>query len=396
MTNLADRWGIHPDHPWLRGRQPAQIVKQDAATGMWNVYGYPEVLQILGDTETFTSDVTRLFPPELAASSEGDLTLMDGPMHRKLRKLASHAFTPKTVADLEPRIAELTAELLDAVDGDRFDMVATLAFPLPVIVIAELLGVPASDRDMFGAMVNDVLDLGAEMAANPNGETEENPQTQSKVESMNSLKGYLLQHATERRKQPRQDLLTRLVEAEVDGDRLSDSQVVSFAALLLAAGFITTAMLLGNTMLCLDAFPEQVALVRKDRSRVPAVIEESLRFLSPVAMGIRATNSEVELAGQRIPADRLVQIWMAAANRDPRQFARPNEFDPDRKVLSHLSFGRGAHFCMGAPLARLEGRVALNLVLDRFESLRVDPDNPPAFMTQPAFTGPMALTLLTR
>ncbi|MGH8794527.1 MAG: cytochrome P450 [Stackebrandtia sp.] len=391
-ANLADRWGIHPDHFWLRGREPEAVVRHDEKTGMWNVYGYRETLEILADPETFSSDATRFFPPEALMFADGDLTQTDGDSHRKLRKLVVGAFSPKTVADLEPRIRQIGGELLDAVDADRFEMVGDLAYPMPVIVIAELLGVPVDDRDLFQDMVLKILGISAQIE----GGVAEIKVDDAEMEAAQAFYGYMGEQTAKRRKRPREDLLTRLVEAEVDGDRLSDAQVVNFAGLLLAAGFITTTMLLGNTLLCLDAYPEHAARVRADRDEVPAVIEESLRFLSPVAMGIRATSSDVDVAGRRIPKDQLVQVWLSAANRDPRQFDRPHEFDPSRQSNAHLGFGRGVHFCLGAGLARLEGRIALNLVLDRFPKLATDPDDPPTFLELPAFTGPRTLPLRTR
>lgn len=395
MTNVADQWNIHPDHFWLRGQRPEQPVRLDEATGVWQVYGYPEVQQALAEPETFASDVSRFFPPEANKYADGDLTMMDGLEHRKLRKLVTHAFTPKTVADLEPRIREIGSDLLDAVEGDRFEMVTGLAYPMPVIVIAELLGVPISDRDLFREMVGKILQLGAQAADAAVGTGQMEQVDEADADPALAFYDYMSAQAAERRKQPREDLLTRLVEAEVDGERLTDAQVTNFAGLLLAAGFITTTMLLGNTMLCLDAHPRYLAELRENRAKVPAVLEESLRFLSPIAMGIRATKADAVLGDARIPRDQLVQVWLSAANRDPRQFERPNEFDPARESNAHLGFGRGVHFCLGAGLARLEGRIALNLLLDRFSGLRVDPDNPPTFMPLPAFTGPETLTLFT-
>ncbi|MQA09338.1 MAG: cytochrome P450 [Pseudonocardiaceae bacterium] len=393
MTNPADRWGIHPDHFWLHGQQPEQPVRFDEETGAWNVYGYPEAQHVLADPETFASDTSRFFPPEASMYSEGDLTMMDGADHRKLRKLVTHSFTPKTVADLEPRIRQVATELLDAVEGERFEMVTALAYPFPVIVIAELLGVPVSDRDRFREMVNQILQIGAQAADMSQVQPEEGT---GNGQATQKFADYMNEQAAERRKRPREDLLTQLVEAEVDGDRLTDAQVANFAGLLLAAGFITTTMLLGNTMLCLDRYPRHFAEMRDDRAKVPAVIEEALRFLSPIAMTARATNVNAELGDCRIPRDKFVQVWFSAANRDPRQFERPDEFNPSRESSAHLAFGRGVHFCLGAGLARLEARVAMNLLLDRFDGLRVDPDNPPTFLPLPAFTGPETLTLLTK
>ncbi|MGC5014768.1 cytochrome P450 [Streptosporangium sp. DT93] len=395
MTTTADEWGLHEGHFWLRDRHPDRPVRFDEATGAWNVYGHPEATRILGDPKTFSSDTARTLPPEMREPTEGNLVQLDPPVHGKLRKLVSHAFTPKVVADLEPRIAELTGELLDAVDGrDRFELVTDLAYPLPVIVIAELLGVPADDRHLFKQWVDQIFDGSRQFSLRDRSEEQERDLAHVR-EQLGHLTDYLGEHAAERRRRPRADLLTKLVEAEVDGERLTRTEVVNFANLLLLAGHITTTMLLGNTVLCLDRHPGWFARVREDRSAIPAVIEESLRFFSPFATVARVTCADVELGGEHVPEGELLMVWVAAANRDPRQFADPDVFDPTRDPNPHLAFGRGIHFCLGAPLARLEGRVALGMLLDRFPHLRADPDEPPRFLPSPNLTGVRSLPLLT-
>ncbi|WP_397545405.1 cytochrome P450 [Saccharopolyspora gloriosae] len=394
MTALED-WGLSESQFWLHGEQPGSPVHYDESFGFWNVYGYPEAMRILSDPVTYSSDTTRIFP-EGKQFAEGNLVRMDPPEHNKLRKLVSHAFTPKVVAGLEPRIAELTGELLDAVDGaDRLELVADLAYPLPVIVIAELLGVPSSDRDLFKKWVDGMFARDARMSLS-DPTPEQQRELREILDQVGHLTDYLGEHVAARRKQPREDLLSKLVEAEVDGEKLTHDEVVNFANVLLIAGHITTTMLLGNTVLCLDAHPEHQARARADRSTLPGVIEESLRFLSPFAAIGRVTNTEVELGGQRIPAEKPLLVWVAAANRDPRRFADPNVFDPTRDPNPQLGFGRGIHFCLGAPLARLEGKVALNLLLDRFPKLATDPADPPEFQPNPNMTGVRKLPLRTR
>ncbi|MEC3976286.1 cytochrome P450 [Amycolatopsis sp. H20-H5] len=396
-TTLADTWGIHQQQFWLRGQVPDQPVRFDEKTGMWNVYGYPEVLTMLSDPKTYGSDLSRVLPegmvPGMEERSEGNILQMDPPDHTKLRQLVSHAFTPKVVADLEPRIAELTHELLDQA-GPEPELVADLAYPLPVIVIAELLGVPSSDRHLFKEWVDKMLESSTEFSLVEQNE-EQKKVMEAALEPQKALTEYLREHAAERRGHPREDLLSKLVEAEVDGAKLSLNEVTNFANILLLAGHITTTMLLGNTVLCLDTHPDEFAKVRADRSTLPAVIEESLRFLTPFAVLARATTAEVELGGATIPADQMLMVWVAAANRDARHFAHPDVFDPSRKPNAHLAFGRGIHFCIGAPLARLEGRVALDILLDRYPSLRTDPARPPEFIPSPNMTGVRKLPLLT-
>jgi len=398
MTDIVERYPISERHFWLHGRHPDRPVEFDASAGMWNVYGYPQAQEILGDPATFSSDTMRLIPKGLMPQSEefsmaGFITQIDPPEHGKLRGLVSSAFTRKVVADLEPRIAALTHELLDAAkDRHRLELVTELAYPLPVIVIAELLGVPSGDRALFKRWADALFQRDTKVSLTKPLE-DQGVDIQATLRPWKEMSGYLAGHAAERRRRPRGDLLTRLVEAEVDGERLPDDQVVNFAIILLLAGHITTTMLLGNTVLCLDAFPEQQDRVRADRALIPAVIEESLRFFTPFAALGRATTRETELGGVTIPADQLLMVWLAAANRDPGQFPDPGVFDPARDPNPHLGFGRGIHFCLGAPLARLEGRIALNILLDRFDSLRTDPDDPVDFIPAPTMTGVRRLTL---
>ncbi|MGW0228518.1 cytochrome P450 [Actinopolymorpha singaporensis] len=391
MTTVADTWTTHPDQFWLRGQAPPAPVEYAERLGFWKVYGYPEAVRILADPQTFSSDTSRFVPRRDFV--EGNLPTMDPPEHHKLRKLVSRAFTPKVVADLEPRIADLTHELLDRVKPDRMELVADLAYPLPVIVIAELLGVPSSDRHLFKQWVDGAFSSSEQFSLVEPSEQQQRAIDRA-FEQLHHLTDYLGEHAAERRRRPRADLLTKLVEAEVDGERLSDAAVVNFANVLLIAGHITTTMLLGNTVLCLDGHPGVAARVRADRSLVPGTIEESLRFLSPFAALARVTNTDVEVGATPIPTGQMVMVVLAAANRDPRQFTDPNVFDPGRDPNPHLAFGRGIHFCIGAPLARLEGRVALNILLDRFPHLRTDPDEPPAFLPSPNLTGVRTLPLL--
>ncbi len=399
MTDIVKRYNVPEQLFWLRGPRSGPPVEYDARAGMWNVYGYPELQEVLGDPATFSSDTMRVVPKSMKPSSEdfsldGFITQIDPPGHGKLRKLVSSAFTRKVVADLEPRIAALTHELLDAArDRGRLELVTDLAYPLPVIVIAELLGVPSSDRALFKQWADALFQRDTKVSLAEPADAQK-VDIQATLRPWKEMSDYLAAHATERKRQPRTDLLTRLVEAEVDGERLPGDQVVNFAIVLLLAGHITTTMLLGNTVLCLDAYPEQQDRARADRASIPAVIEESLRLFTPFALLGRATTREAELGGVTIPADQMVMVWLGSANRDPRQFPDPVAFDPGRAPNPHLAFGHGIHFCLGAPLARLEGRVALNILLDRFDPLRTDPDDPVEFMPAPTMTGIRRLPLV--
>ncbi|MEX2971740.1 cytochrome P450 [Streptomyces sp. C184] len=382
MTATTAHWNIDERQFWLHGKQPDEWVDFDEQIGVWRVFGYPEAVRVFGDPKTFSSDTGRLSPMEIPFA-EANLVEMDPPQHGKLRKLVSHAFTPKMVANLEPRVVELTNELLNATEGsDRIELIKDLAYPLPIIVITEMLGIPSSDRDLFKQWVDTMMEGTYEFSFSEPTEQQETDM-QRAMEQMQYLVDYICEHAADRRKNPRNDLLTMLVEAEVDGDRLTDTEVSIFANSLLVNGHLTTTMLLGNSVLCLDAHPETFQAVRADRSKIPAAIEESLRFLTPAPVLGRATTREVELGTTTIPADQIVQVWVGVANRDPRQFERPEVFNISRDPNPHLTFGRGIHFCVGAPLARLESRIAMNIVLDRFPHLRTDPDDAPVFHHNP-------------
>ncbi len=392
MSTLVERFGIQPGQFWLYGRRPERPVMFDEQTGAWNVYGYREVLDVLGDPGLFSSETARLLPMGVDESfTEGDLLQMDPPDHRELRSLVSHAFTPKVVADLEPRITALTHELLDAVAGkDQFDLMTSLAYPLPVTVVAELLGIPAEDRAHMERWMSGIVSDMGDLSLGDSVEEQERTFDAAMVH-MRQMTDYLREHAAACRRSPKDDLLGRLVRAEVAGRRLTDNHIVNFGKMLLIAGYLTTTMLIGNTALCLDAHPEQAARVRADRSLIPGLVEESMRYLTPVAATYRATTTEAEFAGQKFQPNQMVMVWFSAANRDPRQFADPDVFDLTRDPNPHLGFGRGIHFCLGSPLARMEARVAFNLLFDRFPALMLDPDASPTFMAAPDTTGVTSL-----
>ena len=389
----------HPAHFWLSGAKPPQPVVFDDQLGMWNVFGYAEAQQVLLDAKTFGSNVARLFPapddPVLLTLMEGNMLQMDGAEHRNLRKVVSHVFTPRVVAALEPRIAEITHNLVDAVDGqEEFDFVSSIAHPLPVIVIAALLGVPAEDHKLFQFWEDKLLESKS-VFHDPAPDTDAALASQAALAQFLPMLDYLQSHALDRRLQPRDDLLTLLVQAEVDGRRLTDAEISNVASLLLIAGHMTTTLLLGSTVLCLDAHPDQAKAVREYRSLVPAALEEAARLISPVPMVARATTVDTQLGGMHIPADQVLLVWLGAANRDARQYVQPDVFDLTRDPNPHLGFGRGAHFCLGAPLARLEARIAMNIVLDRFPVLRTIPGKPPVFQPSQEMTGARTLPVST-
>lgn len=363
--------------PWLREMREHQPVWRDAY-GFWHVFRYADVHRAISEPEVFSSDLGRVLPVGQKLS-EGNLPRTDPPRHHQLRRLVGAAFSPKVVAGLAPRIAEITGELLDATGGSaEFDLVPTLAYPLPVTVIAELLGLPATDRELFAIWADRLF--GREVA-DPT-----DPELGKKIdEATADMLAYLLEHCRDRRAHPREDLISKLATVEADGERLTDTEVVNFSLVLLLAGHITTTALLGNTVLCLDEHPEVLAELRADRSLVPAAIEEVLRYRSSFTQVGRVTMTEIELSGQAIPADAIVTPWLLSANRDEREFLHPDRFDIHRAANHHVAFGYGIHFCIGQLLARVEARVAVGVLLDRYAEISLTPGVPLRFYSQGIF-----------
>src|SRR5262245_49947125 len=335
-----------------------------AAGDLWNNFRAADVLGAASDPVTFSSDLSGL-NPGMARIQRGTLTRIDPPEHHRLRRLVSQSFTPRRVAELAPRIAQITDQLLEeASPSDRFDLVSQLAYPLPVTVIAELLGVPTGDRELFRRWADNLLSV-------PRTAVRSTAFAESVEEALREMDAYLLRHCLARRREPRDDLISDLVTAEVAGERLDDQEVVNFSRLLLVAGHITTTLLLGNTILCLDEWPHAAAELRSDRSLIPAALEEVLRNRSPFPQIARSTTRQVEIEGQSIPEKQVVILWLLSANHDERRFPDPERFDIHREPNEQLAFGHGIHFCLGAPLARLEGKIAVDRLLTRFADIRI-------------------------
>jgi cytochrome P450 len=363
---------------WLEQSRQRGQVHYDAKQQSWQVLGHPEAAAVLSDPATFSSDLTHLVPAQddLALFQKGNFVRMDPPRHRKLRGLVSQAFTPRMVAGLEPRIAEVTTELLDATGGgERLDLIESLAYPLPVIVIAELLGIPSTDRPTFRRWADTLFDqatIDPEDSLQKVGEEA----VASVAPTIREMNTYLLDYIRSRRTNPGQDLTSKLLQAEVDGERLDDQEIVGFVGLLLLAGHITTTATLGNTIVSFEENPDAATEIRADPSLLPAAIEEVLRYRTPFPRLARLATTNAQVGDTEIPAQGVILVWLTAANRDARVFPNPNRFDIHRKPNPHLTFGHGIHFCLGAPLARLEAKVALRIMLDRYRDITVATDAP--------------------
>jgi cytochrome P450 len=389
MTGFADQWGYSPDKFWLRGELPAEPVQFEEEVGRWNVYGYPEMVEIFNDPEGYSVDSTRLFDLDDEAKKyiEGDISQMTGLEHANARKQLTRWFTPKSLSDLETQVHKAAGELLtDLADRTRFDVLDDFVEDISSIVFSRLLGTPVEERDML--KVKDEL-------MNYEVEQGEEGYFEGLVAPLAPLRDFIGRAVDACVKNPGDDLLSLMIAfRKVDGTALTRDEIINFGISILGAGRLATPMLVGSALMCLESFPEQGARVRADRSLIPSMLEETMRFLSPGNQSSRATNRDVELGGKKIPRDRLVILWLGPANRDPRGFTEPNVYDVTRNPNHHLGFGRGAYYCMGAQMVRMETRIMFNLLLDRFPNLRIDPDTPPVHFASPEFTGPSAVTVL--
>ena len=296
------------------------------------------------------------------------MILENGQRHREMRNLLNRGFKPRSVLEWEKRIQELVAACIDDLDlGGSFDLVSQLVLPLPTIVIAEMLGVQVERRTDFKRWCDSIL-AGVVPLASSHLRAE-------MVAAMKDLKHYLMPLVAERRLTPKDDLLSTLVEAQEGKAALSDHELFMFSLLLLIGGNETTTNLIANAVDALLANPSHAREFAADPSRVKGVIEETLRFDSPVQYVARVATQDVELRGQRIPKGGEIVAFLGSANRDERRFADPDRFDPERDLRGHLGFGHGAHFCLGASLARLEANAALNALAPELPRLaRVTPE----------------------
>lgn len=342
---------------------------------VWNIWflsRYEDCNALLRDPRLGHGDQWGTPPPQQRALVEMQsrwLLMKNPPDHRRLRSLVHKAFTPRRVEQMRQQIQAITDSLLDRVQATgQADLIADVAYPLPVTVIAEMLGIPAQDHDQFHAWSDDLarsLDL------------IDVPEVYDRASrSAEALTDYLREIAAVRRRQPQDDLLSALILAEEGEGRLSEEEVYATCALLLIAGHETTINLIGNGLLALLQHPDQLHRLRQNPDLIHTAIEEMLRYDSPVQLTSRISFEPIELDGQTIPAYQQVAFLLGAANHDPACFAEPHHFDIGRDPNPHLAFGNGIHYCLGAPLARMEGAIAINTLLRRLPDLALAADNP--------------------
>jgi cytochrome P450 len=380
-TELSLTFALRPEYlatpyPLYARLRTADPVHWDEATGGWVFTRHADVMTILRDARFSAARMdidTSWIPEEMLASLEPpiralvrQMLFLDPPDHTRLRGLVNKAFTPRVVEAMRPRIQQITDELLDAVSANAgMDIIRDLAYPLPAIVIAELLGVPPEDREQFTIWTGQ---FGA-LLDGSNLTLEDVFQALYGVaEFMDYFRGIIRQ----RRTVPKDDLMQAMMRAEEHGDVLSEEELLGNCVLLLAAGHGTTTHLIGNGTLALLSHPEQLQQLRDAPSLISTAVVELLRFDGPVQLTSRKAKEDVIFEGRHIHAGQDVMLSLGAANRDPAQFPEPDRLDLNRLENRHMSFGHGIHFCLGAPLARVEAEIAFNTLLRRFPGLRLE------------------------
>lgn len=343
-------------------------VHHDTELHRYLICDYDDVKSILRDPLHLT-DPHNSKPESFARHFMGNeemevsMLLADEPRHMRLRKLVNNPFKPTAVQRWRERIKQVVDHHLDSINGQEFDLIKEFAEPVPTIVIAEIMGIPAERQQDFKIWSS----LGVEASFNPTP----SPQAVKDAErGAKLLNAFFLEEIEKRRSSPTDDLISQLVAAEIDGDRLTNDEIVSQCVLLLAAGNLTTTDMIGNGIRALLENPDQLEKLRNDPSLINATVEEVLRYDSPVLNSSRITHEDTQISGCPIEKGECLHVSLAAANRDPKTYENPDKFDIERSQIPHQSFGGGRHLCLGAHLARLEGQIAILGLIQRFPDLK--------------------------
>ena len=349
----------HPTYARMREEAPAY---HNPDLSFWALSRFDDVLNGYQDWETYTS-TEGVALGDAGTGTTPSMIGMDPPDQTKLRKLAVHAFSPKRVGSLEPRIRALTTRFLDTfVEEGECDLIARFAALLPSDVISTLLGAPPEDHSNLRIWTASLLTRDDGEANLP----------EAAIDAGKNLVGRFQELIAEKRERPGEDLISALIDTDLEGNRLTDLEILGFCMLLIAGGNETTEKLIANTVHQLARHPDQRATILADPGRIPAAVEESLRFRSPTQYMVRTTTRDVEMHGETITKGEKVMMLIGAANHDPRRYEAPERFDIERVMERHLAFGFGVHFCLGARLARLEARVALEEIHKRLPDYEVD------------------------
>ena len=374
LYHLLDPEIIANPYPLYHRLRTEDPVHWDPYLFVWVVTRYQDVIRVLRD---FSAECAPT-PEQLTAMGVADMNpvaqvmvkqmlFMDAPAHTRIRGLAAHAFTPARVEILRTHIREITDRLLEpALAAGRMDVIADLAEPLPCIVSAEMLGVPAEDHRQLKAWSQDFAQMLGNLQHDPN-------LTPKVLRTVEEMTDYFRSAMRDQRRRPREGLVSTLMNAEIDGDRLTEEEVIANCILTMVGGQETTTNLIGNGVLSLLRHPAELARLRGNLSLVPSAVEELLRYESPSQHTSRLAPADVEMGGRQIRARQVVVAMMGAANRDPERFPDPDRLDITRQDNRHLAFGWAAHFCFGAPLARIEGQIAFGAMLRGMTDLALEP-----------------------
>jgi cytochrome P450 len=362
----------YPTYHALRAEDPVH----ESPLGFWVLTRYEDVVAALRDPRLAKEAINAIVAARIGATPTpvASLSMLDRdpPDHTRLRSLVNKAFTPRVVETLRPRIQVVVDELIDrARDAGAMDLIEEFAYPIPVIVICEMLGVPVEDHERFKGWGVD-LARGLDSILLP----PESDVMKRSFAARQSLAQYFRELIAERRKAPRGDLLSALIAAEESGDTLTEEELLATCVLLLIAGHETTVNLIGNGTLALLRHPDQLRRLRENPALIVSAVEELLRFDGPVQRTARVPNADLTIGGKKIPAGSMVMPFIAAADRDPAQFPHPDRLDLGRADNRHIAFGWGIHFCLGAPLARVEAQIAINTLLKRCPKLALATDAP--------------------
>lgn len=379
LYNPLDPRFVTDPHPFLHRLRREDPVHWNPVLNVWVLTAYAEVFKALHD-DRLSSDMRHWDHYKQFFFRGGDpsgpvtqtfskwMLQVDPPEHTRLRALATKTFTPRAVGRMRPYIDEMTHRLLDKVAGaGEMDLVNELAYPLPIAVVASMLGVPEEDHEKMKAWTEGMLpsfapSMSAEALDNSN-------------EAVTAFRDYFCNLVKKRSQEPRDDLLSALIAVYEAGDRLSEDELLSTCILLMFAGHISTTQLISDTILWLANNPEQLEMLKLDPGLIEGAIEESLRYTSPTQMVYRVALEDMEIGGKSVKKNQLVILSLAAANRDPAQFSDPDRFDIIRENNRHIALGHGTHYCMGAALGRLEGEVAVGVIVNRLPNIRVDHDS---------------------